>query len=289
MLQPELRLLSSDDYQEVKRVFLNHIFPEYGKKSKRGREGAFDRMLFIRRVNFDYSAGAFINGQLIGFALMGVGIFEEKKSVYASGTGILVPYRRQGFASRLVEFLVNQLPKKSVEQALVTTQPLNNKGSASQVYRNAGFKYQRLLYSYKMSSKNINLGLEASSDVNTKIVASPSWKLYSNWHKNTPSWERVVTVIEMNAPYEVFLEAYQEDQCVGFLIRYGKISQIGSCTSNLEEAILIKLIQHFYDLSQTKRLKMLSIDEQELTLVKVFKKLGFLQINKLEELKLTFS
>ncbi|OJJ18068.1 hypothetical protein BKI52_29915 [marine bacterium AO1-C] len=294
MLNPEYRLLSNTDYQAVKDLFLYHIFPEYGKKNKRGREGAFDRMLLMRRVDFEYSVGAFVNDKIIGFILMGVDSFEGKITACASGTGILTTYRRKGFASQMLQFLVTQFKLKHINQALVTAQPRyqdGNKGSAARIYENIGYTYNRLLVSYKVPSNGLKPPHTSVSNYRIHQTKQPNWSLYNSWQNTSTSWERAKEAILINTPYETFLEVQIYQQTVGFLVgdlRYGKITQINASPDHDRASILSALIYYFHQHSRLKRLRMFKIDTQEIHLIQVLEQLGFVKVNELEELKLSF-
>jgi len=291
MLNPEYRWLTKDDYGVVKKTCLEEVFPEFGKKNSRGQEGAFDRLLFMRRVNFDLSVGAFYDHQMIGFALMGTGIFKNKMSIHDCGGGTIPKYRNHGVLSGIFNFFVNQLPLKSpIKQAFVTVKRRNLKESAGRICEKVGYVYQRDLHSYKLTSQKSFTPLNTQKfDIHS--VLKPNWTIYHQWQRSFAAWERTQEAITINAPHEVFLEAYHQGTPVGFLIgdpRYGKISQIGVHPTYEKDSVFFELIEYFYHIATHKYLRMLNIDTEEIYLIATLQKLGFTKINELEELKLSF-
>mgnify|MGYP002467871628 FL=1 len=291
MLNPEYRWLSNNDYEIVKRTCLEEVFPEFGKKNSRGREGAFDRMIFMRRVNFDLSVGAFDHHQMIGFALMAIGMFKNQMSVHDCGVGTIPTHRNQGVSSGMLDFFVTQFPLKSpIKHAFITVKPRNLKESLGRICEKAGYAYQDDLHSYKLTSKKAFVPLNTQK-FNICTVNQPNWAIYQEWQRSFAAWERTQEAITINAPYEVFLEAYDHHLLVGFLIgdpRYGKISQIGVQPGYEKDSAFFELIEHFHQIAPHKYLRMLNINTQEVDLIETLQQLGFTKINELEELKYDF-
>ena len=291
MLNPEYRWLNKDDYEIVKKTCLEEVFPEFGKKNSRGPEGAFDRMLVMRRVNFDLSVGAFYNDQMIGFALMGTGIFKNKMSIHDCGIGTIPTYRNQGVSSGILHYFVSQFPtKSSIKYSFVTVKPRELKESIGRICEKAGYIYDGDLYSYKLTSKKAFTPIN-SQKFDIREIHQPNWPAYHQWQRSCAAWERTQEAITINAPHEIFLEAYHQNSLVGFLIgdpRYGKISQIGVQPAYEKEIVFFELIEHFHKIAPHKYLRMLNISTQEIYLIETLQKLGFKKIIELEELKLSF-
>ncbi|HAS44866.1 MAG TPA: hypothetical protein DCS93_30580 [Microscillaceae bacterium] len=291
MLNPEYRWLSKNDYEIVKKTCLEEVFPEFGKKNSRGPEGAFDRMLVMRRVNFNLSVGAFYNDQMIGFALMGTGIFKDKMSIHDCGIGTIPTYRNQGVSSGILRHFIDQFPTKSkIKYSFISVKPRRLKDSIGRICEKVGYIYGGDLHSYKLTSKKAFTPIN-SQKFDIRKVHKPNWPIYHQWQRSFAAWERTQEAITINAPYEVFLEAYHQNNSVGFLIgdpRYGKISQIGVQPAYEKEAVFFELIEHFHKIAPHKYLRMLNISTQEIYLIETLQKLGFKKIIELEELKLSF-
>lgn len=292
MLNPQYRWLNNDDYEIVKETCLQKVFTDFGKTSSRGREGAFDRMLLMRRVCFDFSVGAFLDNQMIGYVLMGTGFFQKAMSIYDCGGGTIPEYRKQGILSGIFHFFIKNLPNKStIKQAFVAVKPRTQKESAGRICEKAGYIYQRDLYSYKLLSKSAFTNISHTNQFDIRSTTKPNWSLYQQWQQTFPGWERTRDVIILNTSYEIYLEAYQNNTLVGFLIgdsRYGKISQMGVRPGSKTTPVFLELIQNFYQVSKNKHLRMFHLDSQEKYVIDAFEQLGFVKISELEELKYFF-
>ena len=291
-LEIHYRFLAKSDYSALQTLFLEQVFPNFGKDKPHERQKKFDRMLYMRQVKFELSVGAFYEGELAGFILMGLGKYNGKQTTYASGTGVSPKYRNLSIATNMLRFFAKELPKQGIEQALVTTAPRSIKRSVGRIYEKAGYAYQRNLQSFKILKESDYIPQLVDSQCEIVQVDQPNWALYDQIPKPLPCWERIRETVGLNAPHEVFFEAYQNKNFIGFLIAdptEGRIAELGVLPDYQETTALSELLQNFYTIAHHKLLRIIHIDLQEQYIIDSLLKLGFTKFSETEEFKIIFN
>ena len=192
----------------------------------------------------------------------------------------------------MLNFLIKNLPIKGVEQALATAFPRNLPHSAGRIFEKVGFEYQRNLHSFKILNESDYMSQVAKNQFDIVQTEQPNWVLYNQVPKPLPCWERMRETIGMNFPNELFFEVRQQNKLIGFLIGdplEGRIAELGVLPPYQQTTALLELLQHFYNISTHKLLRIVQLDIQEQYIINGLQKLGFTKYAETEELKLTFN
>ena len=79
----------------------------------------FENMLLRRGYNPKISIGTFKEDDLIGFIYNGLRIWNNKKTIYDTGTGVIKEYRKHGITTTMFNNLKKELIKNNVEYYLL--------------------------------------------------------------------------------------------------------------------------------------------------------------------------
>ncbi|MDD5264695.1 MAG: GNAT family N-acetyltransferase, partial [Candidatus Bipolaricaulis sp.] len=138
--------LHSVDVSRIHAAFLE-AFADYAMGSPAGLTE--ERLLLRMRknaVDYDLSVGAYEDGRMVGFTLIGVDMWGDRRVAYDAGTGIVPAYRGRGLARRMFERALPALAERGVEEFVLEV--LQENAPAIQAYRKAGFETSRELRSF---------------------------------------------------------------------------------------------------------------------------------------------
>ncbi|UZR92669.1 GNAT family N-acetyltransferase [Chondrinema litorale] len=178
-------------------------------------------------VRLSQSVAAYHNEELIAFILQSEGVFNNKKTAYNAGTGVLPEYRGHKISRSLYEYAFDLLKQDSFEQCIleVITQNI----PALKVYNQLGFFTVRDLICYKAA----NVIQKSHSKINIHLQKLenriPEWSLYQTFFDFAPTWQNSTTSVIRNFDEEIIIEAHYKSDVVGIIIfdpDYGSISQI---------------------------------------------------------------
>ena len=139
MPAPEIRPVNRD---QLHKAFLE-AFGDYAMDSSRVSE---DRLLLRMQknaVNYDLSPGAYVDGKLVGFTLVGIDDWDGRRTAYDAGTGIVSDHRGRGLAGRMFESVLPGLREHGVTQFVL--EALKDNQRAIRAYQKSGFETSRYL------------------------------------------------------------------------------------------------------------------------------------------------
>ncbi len=108
------------------------------------------------RRGFDTSLsfGAFHENELVSFTMNGIGIFNNVKTAYDTGTGTIEEYRGKGLASNIFEHSIPFLKAAKVQQYILEVLEENKK--AYSVYSQQGFVVSRTFGCFRVNMNEWN-------------------------------------------------------------------------------------------------------------------------------------
>ena len=167
-------------------------FSDYSVPMKLSEEELITKMQ-NDRIDLKLSAGAFDGEELIGFILHGVGIFNNRKTAYNGGTGVISEYRGNALTRRLYEFIIPVLKKENIEQCLLEV--IDSNIPALKTYKKTGFKITRKLVCFKGKIKTII----SDTDLSLVELKNPDWNYMETFHDLTPCWQNSMETIKENS------------------------------------------------------------------------------------------
>ncbi|MDO6389529.1 GNAT family N-acetyltransferase [Pontibacter sp. BT731] len=249
-------------YDTYVAAFADYIIPikvsreEFSMKFK--REG----------VEPTFCVGAFYGGQLVGFIMTGLGEWQGVPTAYNAGTGVMPEHRGHQLTQRLYTFLLPKLRESGIEQCLLEV--IEGNVAAFKVYRSLGFEVSRSLDCYRSPVGELLLSDEESEPVaEIRQAGKPDWKTYDNFCDIRPSWQNTKEAFCKNPDQKLVLEAYAEEQPVGYLAllpRTGVIAQLGVHPANRNQGIAKALLKEAIKQTPASALLLLNIDHTSTTL-----------------------
>lgn len=165
-------------------------------------------MLTRRGFVPDLSFGAFENEKLISFTLNGIGMFNNIKTAYDTGTGTLKEHRGKGIASEIFRYSLPFLEKAGITQYLLEV--LQHNTSAVSVYEKLGFIVSREFNYFSQLSTEVSLQSKSLPDsyliremnLTDKDLFMPFWDFVPSWQNGFESILRTVDDFRMWGVYE---------------------------------------------------------------------------------------
>ena len=208
---------------DVYQVFMQ-AFSDYLLDISHVTEYSFRNRAIKNGVDLNQSVGAFSDGALVGFTLVGLDHIDESLCAYDAVTGIIKEYRGKGIASAMFDFLAPRLLRSGVER--FTLEVLKENTPAVRAYQKAGFQVTRELDSYELLLENASLDLTTDDLVEFFTVSKNDLSAYQAFLDWQPSWENSLSSIQ-RIPNEVTLVgARYQGSNAGILVYYPMLNWI---------------------------------------------------------------
>lgn len=135
------------------------------------------------------SAGAFVDGKLVGLILNGVDEIDGEKRVFNAGTGVMPEYRGQQATENMYRFIIPLLKQQGYKYHQLEV--LRDNIKAKRVYEKVGFKDYRLLSCYKGTvDKPLPVGIEIREGEADWDIAKSFWNIEPTWQNNIQTIQR---------------------------------------------------------------------------------------------------
>ncbi len=153
-------------------------------------------MHMIERRGFDphLSFGAFEDGCLVGFTLNGIGLWQQKRTAYDTGTGIIKSHRGRGLAEMIFVKSLPVLKENKVTQYLLEVIRKNEK--ALGLYQKLGFEIMRTFDYYVTPKAQVKVSAKAVyHDIFFEEDKEPDWSVFETFWDMSPSWQNSVEAV----------------------------------------------------------------------------------------------
>lgn len=137
----ECRMLTESDFPEVV-VTMQRGFSDYFVKIEIDEQG-YRNKFALEGVELRNSAGAFLDGKMIGVTVNGADIWHGQKTVYDAGTAVVPEYRGNHVSTRMFEMMLPELKRMGFEKYVLEVIIQNEK--AIRLYEKFGFSIKRRL------------------------------------------------------------------------------------------------------------------------------------------------
>jgi ribosomal protein S18 acetylase RimI-like enzyme len=156
----------------------------------------FHNKLINEGVDLSLSAGAFVEGKLVGMVLNATGVWQGRPTFYNAGSGVVPAYRGQSITNRLFQYVAPELKKQGIKHGLLEV--LQNNLVGINIYQRVGFSISRKLDCYKLARKEELQpkplkGLELGT-----LDLFQQLDQLSQWHNWNPSWQNSHATIRRN-------------------------------------------------------------------------------------------
>mgnify|MGYP003365223149 CR=1 FL=1 len=259
----KIESLSNVDINELSALYnlsyKNYYVPIYLNVDQ------FQKKLKMEDIDLKYSVGAFIDNVLVGFLLYGIRIQNNEKVSYIGGTGVSPEYRDNRITQQMLDYSFSELKAIDVKSIYLDVNTKND--FAINAYETCGFVKTRTLNSYKgipILVVNPLHEIKTFSDLN--LITENFWDIKPTWKNDIQSIKNIIDDCLITGIFE-------NDNLVAYKIINKKNTRIYEFGVHHEYRNRYLASILFSDL-KNKEIKMINIDENELTTNNFIKSLG---------------
>lgn len=235
----------------------------------------FQQMLQRRGYVSEISIGAFKNQVLVGFVLNGFRIWNEKLTVYDTGTGVIGEHRKQGITSNMLLNISEVLKEKKAEQYLLEVIQTNI--SAVHLYKKQGFQIIRNLSCFRLDK------IKYTPMTNYKIehvgkMDSTNWNQFTEFWDFKPSWQNSIDSINAAPDTFIYSIVRSDDIIVGYGIIdkiTGDIPQIAVNKNYRRKGIARSIVTDLLENTESHTVSVLNVDDESKSTKDFLLTLGF--------------
>jgi ribosomal protein S18 acetylase RimI-like enzyme len=185
-------------------------------------------MLHRRGFAPELSFGAFEKDKLVSFTFNGIGLYNNLKTAYDTGTGTIEKYRGKGLATSIFRYSLPYLKKANIENYLLEVLQHNTK--AISIYENLGFEIKREFNYFVQKNEKVKLqDKQLTLNYSIKSIDLPEYEIVNNLSDFVPSWQNSFDAITRKLDDFKIFGAFNENELVGYCIlepKTGDITQI---------------------------------------------------------------
>ncbi len=236
----------------------NQAFKDY---SHSWTEQQFNNMLQRRGFVKELSFGAFDNDKLVSFILNGIGTFNNKQTVYDTGTGTIKDYRGQGLIKEIFNASLPALKSARCEQYLLEV--LSDNEKAISIYVDLGFKVNRTFnYFVKEVNEIKNTASKDLQDYEFKEIELVP-EIMSAMQDFDPSWQNNFSAILKNTSHFKIIGAFKNNKLLAYGIiepTTGDIPQLAVDKKYRRKGIGSYLLNELIKYNTAKMLRLINIE-----------------------------
>ena len=271
----EYRSLTGTTIECMHEAFLQ-AFSDYQVPMNMSLE-MFEKKLKRNGFKPEVSVGAFEHGRLVGFVLNGVREWNGKKTIYDTGTGVILDFRGTGIGSKLLDSVNELCVSNGI--SVVQLEVIQDNVGAVHLYKKQGFQVKRSLNCYRLSEKLVELDTNTGWNLyQVEKMDKEQWNLVKSFWDCIPSWqngEEAVCAVEDSFGY-TFVEVG------GILVGYGIVDKVTGDILQLavdcryrRRGIATAILQDLQNQSKKSSLTVINVDEKDEGLNAFLKQMGF--------------
>jgi ribosomal protein S18 acetylase RimI-like enzyme len=263
------------DVSRMRKAF-NKAFSDYIVPIQLSHGQFVQKIIQKTNISFKYSVGSYYNKHLVGFIYNSINLYEDKKTAYNGGTGVITDFRGNQLTRKMYESVFPKLHKNGIEQCVLEV--ISNNKPAIKVYENLGFKRTKFYHCLKLKEESQYLQKIKKYTFDVVIPEKPKWNKYQHFCDYNTCFLDSFPLLKKNKQNETILEVYHDQQLVGFLIfnrKMGRVEQIGIDHKARGQGIGTMLIKKMIKICRKKSIYILNLNERNYGLINFFLRLGF--------------
>lgn len=272
----DIRSLANTTFDEL---FACHIqaFKDYPFQwDKAALKKTIDRRGYDPSLSF----GAFYNNELVSFTWNGIGIFNNIKTAYDTGTGTIEEHRGKGLASKIFEHSIPFLKEAGIAQYILEVLEENEK--AYSVYEKQGFKITRTFDCFRTNVKDWELPAhELKEAVTFKEIDFSYQPQMETMMDFTLSWQNDFQALLKKPDDFIIIGAFKNDQLIGYGIvepGSGDISQLAVTKSERRKGVGAAILSELKPRIKAEIVKVVNIESTEHGIINFVTKNGVAKI-----------
>lgn len=207
------RFLSRRDFNRLHQTFLaafaDYFVPFHLSATQ------FENHLAQNSVDLNLSVGAFCEREMVGFTLNGFGAWNGRRTAYDAGTGVTPSFRKRGIGKQMFDFMMPRLRQSNVEQILLEVITKNDQ--AVRLYRRLRFRETRTLGFFEQKTPFV-FDPKMKTGIEIRELKNPDWQFLKTFWDAETSWQNSAEAVEKSSTSKIFLGAYLENVCVGYIV-----------------------------------------------------------------------
>ncbi len=188
----EIRILTEVPTEVIHNAFVE-AFSDYQVKMDLPLK-RFEGMQRRRGFDGEFSIGCFHEGRLVGFILNGCREYNNRKTVYDMGTGVIGAYRKKGITTSLFQVIKKVIKEKGVEVYLLEV--LQENTPAVELYKKSGFVTTRNFRCFKRDKDQGKVfpsqDLKDGYKIREMEMTKETLELCSLFWDFNPSWQNSI-------------------------------------------------------------------------------------------------
>ena len=149
---------------------------------------SFETMLKRNGFMPAVSVGAFADRTLVGFILNGVRDWDNEKTVYDLGTGVIPDFRRTGIMGELLNLVRTICIKNKI--SVYQLEVIQDNEKALTLYKKQGFRINRILNCYQLTGKIKEPGVYKVWKLeHPEKLQDDQWTAVKDFWSYPPSWQ----------------------------------------------------------------------------------------------------
>jgi ribosomal protein S18 acetylase RimI-like enzyme len=266
----EIKSLSNLELADLVHAF-NEAFSDYVIPVHLDEDHLAYKLL-TDRIDLSLSAGAFDDGQLIGFIYTGVGDGDGISTAYNAGTGVFPAYRGQRLTERMYDYLIPLFKAKGIQQCLLEV--MTDNPAAIHVYEKIGFRKTRMVAGFRGTVEEPSRLLGGAMQVS--VIMDLPWTQLSDFWNFPPSWQNDTPGVRKVWDQVLAIGLQNGGELVGYGIKNkasGRVMQFGILPEYRKMGFGRFL---FHQLSRVgnPNLMITNIDTRDLTTIKALEAMG---------------
>ena len=212
-----LQHLSESDIPALHQAFLE-AFSDYVQDASHVTETYIRNRSTLNGVVYENSVGIFDHDKLVGFILVALDDFCGEHAAYDGLTGIIKPYREQGLAKAMFDFVLPGLHSRGARSFYLEV--IKSNQPAIRAYEKSGFKITRELDAYEIHFEDIQAKELPGSGIEIRPVPKCVLMNVDEFFDWQPSWGNTIASIQRIPDEVIILGAHVQTELVGFLVYY---------------------------------------------------------------------
>lgn len=286
----EIRFLKNKNFTEVYSTS-REAFSDYALNMS----NLTDKILYNRAlkngISFESSVAAFENDQMVGYTLVGIGPWKNTVSAYDISTGIIKPFRGQGIANQMFDFILKKLQSKGIHKFVLEV--LQNNTPAIKTYEKVGFYIVREFDCFQLEFNKKKTFEKKVKNLQIQSVQKDQLSSFQDFLDWPPSWENSFAAIQRIPDEVVLLSAAHENRPGGLLAYYPALNWMMCLAvdkpirrSGIATELLSSLIEKIQD--KVPLIKLVNVLHTDDGTIQFISRMGFEKYTSQYEMELEF-
>lgn len=270
----KFRSLERSDIAEMHQTFIG-AFSDYKLPFQLSYEQFVQKFILKLSIDFSLSVGAFSDNKLVGFIFTSIGPYQNKRTAYNGGTGVLPSCRGKGLTQQMYEYLLPRLRENDIKQAVLEVLVENQQAIRS--YLSCGFSISTTYHCFQFSNPHFLIG-SATPDVEITLETEADWDLFTTFHDAELHFLDSSPILKKHIREEQLVVARMGEKVVGYIIfqpQVARISQLAVDKRFRKNGIGKQLLMHAIKATFSNTLTIVNVDYQQIKLINILKHMGF--------------